>query len=91
MSKADDLLLVWREKAREAREAGKLWMAAPAKPCQEDDELRDRLLLGYEKPGRSPAKPCQEDDELRDRAAFAWDERAAAWKAFMVAEWNEIA
>lgn len=67
MSKADDLLLVWREKAREAREAGKLWMAAPAKPCQE------------------------EDDELRDRAAFAWDERAAAWKAFMVAEWNEIA
>ena len=65
MSKADDLRLVWQEKARVARDVANLWMAAPA-------------------------KTCQENNELIERAAYAFDERHAAWKAYVAAEWNAI-
>ena len=65
MTTANDLRLAWLEKARVALKAKAVWMAAPA-------------------------KPCQEDDELRDRAAFAFDERNAAWAAFVAAEWDEV-
>ena len=65
MTTANDLRLAWLEKTRVALEAKAIWISAPA-------------------------KPCQEDDELRDRAAFAFDERNAAWKAYVEAEWNAI-
>ena len=65
MSNTDELRLVWLEKARVALEAKAVWMAAPE-------------------------KPCQEDNELMDRAAFAFDERNAAWKAYVAAEWDEV-
>jgi len=43
MSKADELRLVWREKAREAREVGDLWIAVPT-----DDELMGRALFAWD-------------------------------------------
>lgn len=48
MSNTDELRLVWLEKARVALEAKAVWMAAPAKPCQEDNELMDRAAFAFD-------------------------------------------